>query len=155
MLIEAMRPGDIEAIAQLRFEAFFQGSDRTLEEDAAGLRGFVANGSPETALVARIDDVPVGSVLLVQHELEPAHDLSPWLAGLVVAGGHRRKGVGTALVRALERRAAAQDVGTLYLYTWEARAFYAALGWKPVETFEQDGETTMLMSRGLHNLPAT
>ena len=75
MLIEAMRPGDIEAIARLRFQAFFQGSDRTLEEDAAGLRGLVANGNPETALVARIDDVPVGSVLLVQHELEPAHDL--------------------------------------------------------------------------------
>ncbi len=155
MLIEAMRPGDIAAIAQLRFEAFFQGGDRTLEEDAAGLRSLVADGGLETALVARIDGVPVGSVLLVQHELEPAHNLSPWLAGLVVANGHRRKGVGTALVRALERRAAAQDVETLYLYTWEARAFYTALGWKPVETFEQDGETTMLMSRGLHNLPTT
>lgn len=155
MLIEAMRHSDVEAIARLRFDAFFHGSSRTLEEDIVGLRDLVASGGPETALVARIDGVPVGSVLLVQHELESAHDLTPWLAGLVIAEGYRRQGIGTALVRALERCAAARHVGTLYLYTWEARAFYAALGWEPVETFEQDGETTMLMSRVLHNLPTT
>lgn len=155
MLIEAMLPGDVEAIARLRFDAFFHGSARTLEEDVAGLRSLLTDGVADTALVARVDGVPVGSVLLVQHELEPAHDLTPWLAGLVVADRYRRQGVGMALVRALERLAAARDVGTLYLYTWEARAFYAALGWETVETFEQDGETTMLMSRGLHNLPTT
>jgi GNAT superfamily N-acetyltransferase len=87
--------------------------------------------------------------------LEPAHDLTPWLAGLVVAEEHLGKGIGSALVNAVERRAAAAGIATLYLYTWQARAFYPALGWKAVETFEQDGETMMLMSRGLHNLPAT
>lgn len=155
MLIEMMRNGDIEAIARLRFDAFFQESVRTLEQDAAGLRGLMAGDGLEAALVARIDGVPVGSVLLVDRELEPAHDLTPWLAGLVVAKDQRRQGIGKALVKALEQRAAAAGVGTLYLYTWQARRFYTAVGWNPVETFEQDGETMMLMSRGLHNLPAT
>ena len=154
-MIEAMREDDIETIARLRFDAFFQGSARTLHDDATGLRGLVTSGGLETAFVARIGGEPVGSVLLVQSELEPVHDLTPWLAGLVVAQEHRRKGIGSALVRAVERRAVAAGVAALYLYTWQARAFYAALGWKAVETFEQDGEAMMLMSRGLHNLPAT
>ena len=155
-VIETMCEGDIETVARLRFDAFFQDSARTLEEDAAGLRRLMAgDGDLEAAFVARIGGAPVGSVLLVHRELEPAHDLTPWLAGLVVAEGHRRKGIGSALVNAVERRAAAAGIATLYLYTWQARAFYPALGWKAVETFEQDGEAMMLMSRGLHNLPAT
>ena len=40
-------------------------------------------------------------------------------------------------------------VETLYLYTWEARDFYATLGWTAVETFDQDGGTMLLMSRRL------
>jgi predicted N-acetyltransferase YhbS len=154
-MIEAMREDDVETIARLRFDAFFQRSARTLEDDAAGLRGLMTSGGLETAFVARIGGTPVGSVLLVHRELEPAHDLTPWLAGLVVAEEHRRKAIGSALVKAVERRAAAAGIATLHLYTWQARAFYAALGWSLVETFEQDGETMMLMSRDLHNLPAT
>lgn len=156
MLIEAMREGDIGTIARLRFDAFFQASARTLEEDADGLLKLVASDGLEAALVARVDGMPVGSALLVHRELEPAHDLTPWLAGLVVAEEHRGRGIGSALVGAVEERAAAAGVGTLYLYTWQARGFYAALGWKAVETFEQDGETMMLMSRSdFHSLPAT
>jgi predicted N-acetyltransferase YhbS len=125
-----------------------------VEEDAAGLRKLLAAGGLEAAFVARLGGIPVGSVLLVRHELDPAHDLSPWLAGLVVAEGYRRRGIGSALVRAVEERAAAAGVGTLYLYTLQASRFYAALGWTAVETFEQAGEAMMLMSRGLHNRPA-
>jgi GNAT superfamily N-acetyltransferase len=155
-VIEAMREADVDAIARLRFDAFFRGSTRTLEEDAAGLRALIDGDSAEPAFVARIDGAAVGSALLVRRELEPAHDLTPWLAGLVVAEPHRGKGIGSALVAAVERRAAAAGFGALYLYTWEARGFYIGLGWKPVETFKQDGETMMLMSRGdLHSLPAT
>jgi predicted N-acetyltransferase YhbS len=154
-MIESMHEDDIETIARLRFDAFFHGSSRTVEEDAAGLRKLLAAGGLEAAFVARLGGIPVGSVLLVRHELEPAHDLSPWLAGLVVAEGHRRRGIGSALVRAVEERAAAAGVGTLYLYTGQASRFYAALGWKAVQTFEQAGEAMILMSRGLHNLPAT
>ena len=40
-------------------------------------------------------------------------------------------------------------VERLYLYTWEARDFYAALGWTVVEPFEQDGDPMLLMAREL------
>jgi predicted N-acetyltransferase YhbS len=144
--IEPMHERDVETIAQLRLATFFKGTGRTIEDDTAGLRALLAGDGFEVAFVARIGDVPVGSCLLVRHELEPAHDLTPWLAGLAVDGGHRNKGIGSALVRATEAHAAARGVETLYLYTWEARDFYAALGWNMIEVFGQDDETMALMS---------
>jgi GNAT superfamily N-acetyltransferase len=148
-IIEPMTECDVEAVARLRVAAFFEGSARTPDEDAAGLRTLLAGDGFETALVARIDDISVGTCLLVRHELEPAHDLTPWLAGLVVDRNHRNKGIGRALVAAVEAHAASIGVERLYLYTWEARDFYTGLGWVVVEQFEQDGHPMLLVAREL------
>jgi GNAT superfamily N-acetyltransferase len=145
--IEPMTERDVVGAAQLRLAAFFKGTGRTLEDDAAALRGLLAGDGFEAAYVARIDDVLVGTCLMVRHELEPARDLTPWLAGLVVEKGYQSRGIGTSLVRAIEAHAGSMGVGTLHLYTWEARGFYSALGWNTVETFEDHGEPTVLMSR--------
>ncbi|WP_224543470.1 GNAT family N-acetyltransferase [Mesorhizobium sp. CA16] len=147
--IEAMAEGDVEAIAGLRLAAFFEGTDRTLDEDMAGLRGLIAGDGSETAFVARDRGRPIGSCLLVRSEISSPHDFSPWLAGLIVEDGYRGSGVGTALVRTVEARAVSAGIGKLYLYTWQARGFYEALGWTAVETFEQDGAPMLLMSREL------
>lgn len=147
--MEPMTESDVEAVARLRVAAFFEGSARTADEDAAGLRLLLPGDGFEKALVARVGDAPVGTCLLVRHELEPTHDLTPWLAGLVVDSNHRNKGIGGALVAAIEAHAASIGVERLYLYTWEARDFYAGLGWVVVELFEQDGHPMLLMAREL------
>lgn len=147
--IEAMAEGDVEAIAGLRLEAFFEGTGRTLEEDVAGLRGLIAGDGFEAAFVARERGRPIGSCLLVRDEISSPHDLTPWLAGLVVEEAYRGGGIGTALVKTVEAHAASAGIGMLYLYTWQARGFYEALGWTAVETFKQDGEPMLLMSRKL------
>lgn len=147
--IETMAEGDVEAIARLRLAAFFEGSGRTLQEDMDGLRGLIAGDGFEAAFVARDRGRPIGNCLLVRNEIEPAHDLTPWLAGLIVDEACRGQGVGTALVKAIEARAASAGVNKLYLYTWQARRFYEALGWTAVEPFEQDSEPMLLMSKRL------
>ncbi|MER9242939.1 hypothetical protein [Mesorhizobium sp. M0633] len=38
----------------------------------------------EAAFVARLDSAPIGSCMLVRNKIDLAHDLTPWLAGLVV-----------------------------------------------------------------------
>lgn len=145
-----MNESDVEPVARLRMEAFFADTDRSLEEDMADLRALIGNGDPkEASLVARLAGTLAGSILLVRHELDARHDLSPWLAGLVVAPDARRQGVGTVLVRALEDHARLCGVERLYLYTWEARRFYALLGWRAVETFEDGDGPMMLMARRL------
>lgn len=149
VIVEPMRETDIETVVRLRFEAFFVGSSRTRTEEVTGLAALMAGDGFECALVARIGDAPIGSVLMVRHELESPHSLSPWLAGLVVAPKHRRRGIGAALVRAVETHAATVGVNDLYLYTWQSRDFYAARGWTEVETFEQHGEPMLLMARSI------
>mgnify|MGYP001035410033 CR=1 FL=1 len=153
VVIEPMREEDVEAVARLRIEAFFKDSDRTMAEDAAGLRELLRGDGFECSLVARIDAEAVGSILFVRHELEPAHALTPWLAGLVVAENFRRQGIGAALVRAVETHARAVGTGRLHLYTWQARNFYAALGWQAVERIVQDGEPMFLMIREIATAP--
>jgi len=149
LTIEAMAEGDVETIARLRLAAFFDGTGRTLDEDMDGLRGLLAADGFEAALVARDRGRPIGSCLLVRNEIDPAHDLTPWLAGLIVDESYRGQGVGRALLTAVEAHAASVGVGMLYLYTWQARRFYEALGWIAVEPFEQDGEPMLLMSKKL------
>jgi len=146
--IEAMAEGDVEMIARLRLAAFFEGTGRTLDEDMAGLRGLIGGGF-EAAFVARDRARPIGSCLLVRDEIDSPHDLTPWLAGLIVEEAYRGAGIGAALVRTVEAHAASAGIGTLYLYTWQARGFYEALGWTALETFEQDGAPMLLMSRSL------
>jgi predicted N-acetyltransferase YhbS len=147
--IELMTERDVEAVARLRLAAFFAGTARTLEDDAAGLRGLAGSDGFEAAFVARDGGQPVGSCLFVRDEIDPVHDLTPWLAGLVVDKAFRGRGIGAALVKTVEAHAASAGVRRLYLYTWEARPLYEALGWIVVEAFEQDGEPMLLMSRSL------
>jgi predicted N-acetyltransferase YhbS len=146
-LIRPMKERDVDFLARLRSDAFFEGSDRAVEEDAEGLR--LLDGRFEIALVAELGGVVVGSGLFIRQELEPAHDLTPWLAGLVVAPERRGRGIGRSLVRAVEAHALSAGAAELYLYTWEAKDFYAALGWQAIETFRQNGQPMMLMSRQL------
>lgn len=147
--IGPMREHQVETIARLRCSAFFEGSDRTVAEDAEDLRGLLRDGVFETALAAEIGGAAVGSCLFVRNELEPAHDLTPWLAGLVVAPGWRGRGFGRDLVRAVERHAARVGCAKLHLYTGAAEPFYAALGWQVDDRFIDHGEAMVLMSRRL------
>ncbi|MER9340784.1 GNAT family N-acetyltransferase, partial [Mesorhizobium sp. M0601] len=108
-------PTPAQAGRRLGAGLFTVDTARTLEDDIAGLRKLLAGDGFETSLVARIGDVPVGTCLLVRRELELAHELTPWLAGLAVAPKHQHQGIGTALVRATEARAASAGVVEFYL----------------------------------------
>jgi len=55
------------------------------------------------------------------------------LRSLVVEETHRAAGVGTALCAALETRAAADGVDTLYLLTTTAAGFFAGRGYAGIE----------------------
>ncbi|RUU14594.1 GNAT family N-acetyltransferase [Mesorhizobium sp. USDA-HM6] len=148
-IVETMAECEVEAVARLRLAAFFEDTGRTLEEDIAGLRGLIAGDRFEAAFVARLGGLPIGSCLFVRNEIDPAHDMTPWLAGLIVDENYRGRGVGVALLKAVEAHAASVGVDKLYLYTWQARRFYQALGWTAVDTFEQNGEPMLLMKRSL------
>ena len=123
-------------------EASFKMELRSLEQFASDQRHGVA-------LIAKIDGEPIGTCLLAESEIEPNHDVSPWLTSLFVVPEHRRKGAGAVLVRAIEDQARERGFSRLYLYTSDAVGFYERLGWQVLDRTSWKGFDTALMVHDL------
>lgn len=121
--------------------------DRTLE-DVERLIGERTNTTKiPVALVAFEGGELLGTVCLKVHDMDTRLDLTPWLAGLYVAAPWRRKGIGTALVSAIEKKAHELQVEKLYLFTPESEGFYSRLGWHVYERTEYHGHPATIMGK--------
>jgi len=141
---------EAELAARWRYDAFFADGSDTFENSRAALMDFLRRqDGHEVGLVAMCDGQPAGLCLFVRAEIDPKHDLTPWLAALFVAPDFRKRGIGAALVRAIEDHARLVGTATLHLYTLEAEPFYARLGWQTRERFDWHGERMVLMTREL------
>jgi GNAT superfamily N-acetyltransferase len=118
-------------------------------QELRSLELFASDRRHGVVLVAKADDKPIGTCLLVESEIEPNHDVSPWLAGLFVVPEHRREKAGAVLVRAIEDQARERGFSRLYLYTTEAVGFYATLGWSVLDRTNWKGSDIALMVRDL------
>ena len=110
---------------------------------------FASDQGRGVAQVAKADGEPIGTCLLAESEIEPNHDVSPWLAGLFVVPERRRKGAGAVLVRAIEDQARERGFSRLYLYTSDAVGFYERLGWQVLDRTSWKGFDTALMVHDL------
>jgi GNAT superfamily N-acetyltransferase len=97
------------------------------------LQGCCGRQEIPTVVIAFDEDRLLGSAMLVEHDMDTRMELSPWLAGVFVAPGSRKQGVGAALVRRVVENATALGVKRLYLYSPSTEAFYSRLGWMLVE----------------------
>jgi GNAT superfamily N-acetyltransferase len=102
------------------------------------------------AWVAFVGATPVGSVSLIEHNMDTHKELTPWLAALFVLPSHRGQGIGTALVQRCEEEAWATGANRLYLYTSPARLFYARLGWSTFAEVMYEGKRVTIMVRETH-----
>ncbi len=86
-------------------------------------------------VLALLDDVEVGVAVLKAHEMrEVFPERTPWLGSLYVRSEYRGRGIASALVREIERRALALGFATLHLQTERLDGgLYARLGWTAVE----------------------
>ena len=102
-------------------------------------------GGLPCAWVAFADQEPVGSVSLVECNMDTRKDLTPWLSALFVVPAHRGGGIGAALVKRCEREAALAGANRLYLYTERAVEYYRRLGWEVMfaEVYEEKPVTIM------------
>ena len=121
----------------------------SLEQELRSLDLLASDQSHGVVLVAKADGEPIGTCLLVELEIEPNHDVSPWLAGLFVVPEHRRRGAGAELVRAIEDQARQRGFSRVYLYTTETVEFYERLGWSVLDRTNWKGSDTALMVRDL------
>ena len=137
--LEADEPA-FDVVARWRYDAFFAQDGITFEESRDALRTWMDGLGYEE---------PAGSCLFVREEIDPKHDLTPWLAALYVAPEFRNRGIASALVGAIEQHARSVGCGELYLYTITAEPLYAKLGWTVQDRFDSNGEKFVLMARSL------
>lgn len=75
----------------------------------------------------------VGAIALVDFDdLEEFRDLKPWVAAFIVDPNRRGSGIGSEMLAALEERARAFLIPTLYLWTEDQRDFYRNRGYQLV-----------------------
>lgn len=100
-----------------------------------------------TVLVAVHGETFLGSVNLLASEMATRPALSPWMAQLFVVNSERGRGVGNALVSASIDHAAELGFRRTYLYTsGKLPAYYASLGWRPIEEVEYLGKMRTIMT---------
>ena len=121
----------------------------TLEQRVVRIRGKMNVDRIPVAFVALDDaDDIVGTASLIFDDLE-GDPRNPWLASVFVLPTHRRKGIASALVRAVEATARRLGYSRLYLFTSTAPDLYAGLGWRPLERRDYRGEHIQVMDRTL------
>jgi len=147
-----LEPSDseISICARWRTGEFAEVLGTSVAEEEQVLRELAADQSQQVALIALCDGVAAGTCLLVTSEIDPLHDVSPWLAGLYVAPEFRGIGVGRTLVAAIEEQARARSFPRIYLYTDDSEVpYYRKLGWNAAERVDWKSLPTNLMVREL------
>jgi predicted N-acetyltransferase YhbS len=119
--------------------------DETLEMRYAKLRFHMHTDSLPLALVASADGELFGMGALREHDLPDHEEFTPWLGGMFVLPQHRRRGVGAALCRALEKKAWLMGFPVLYLFTLDQQRLYARLGWQHLQSSSWLGHPVDIM----------
>ncbi len=82
------------------------------------------------------DDTVLGTAAIKSESVGSELGVGPWLAALLVAKEHRCKGVGTALIEAVERHAQGLGFEAIYCSTDTTEGILAHRGWEPFGTTE-------------------
>ena len=122
---------------------------QTLDQRRARIQGKMNVDRVPIAFVALGDDGDiVGTASLIFDDLE-GDPRNPWLASVYVPPEHRRKGVASVLVGAVEDAARRIGYDRLYLFTTSAASLYAVLGWRALELCDYRGEHVQVMDKSL------
>lgn len=121
--------------------------DGTLETWIERLANRTGRDTIPTTYVALSDGGDLlGSVSLVDCDMETRPDLWPWLAGLFVRPDARNCGVGSALVTYATKKVREMGIQTLYLYTSSSESLYSKLGWSTIDREGYESKNVAIMS---------
>lgn len=85
-------------------------------------------------LIAFLDGELVGMINLRQQAMQGYPQYSPALGGLYVLPAFRKRGVATAMIKAIMALARKENHARIYTSTATANGLMEGLGWKPIQT---------------------
>lgn len=105
----------------------------------------------ETIIAATRDDRLIGTIAVVQSDLEGYEHLRPWLSCFYLLPAERGKGIGPPLIQAACDWAERANHSNLYLYALKGRltGYYGRFDWQPVSDLNRDGEAFQIMRKAL------
>jgi len=129
--------------------------ERSAASYAAQLEACLGDDALPVCLVGLLGDEPVATATLKFREIEYAADADFWIGWVCVRHDMRGRGLGRALVEAVEAVATGRGLSPLYLHTPEKETFYAHLGWTTLERAIADGGPTTVMTKTVAPLDGT
>lgn len=127
-------PAFADTIADRGWHAWWTESGVPLEDYRAHLTPMLEQDRIPSALVAHDEDHYIGSVLLIENDLDERPDYAPWIAALWVEPEFRRKGIAAQLIARSRELAAELGYDTCYLCASpDKRAYYMKQGFTLLE----------------------
>ena len=104
-------------------------------------------------LLALLDGQPCGVAVLKPQSIPSHAHLSPWAAAGYVLPALRGRGIGAALLAALEEEAAALGYPHIYCATATAASLLERSGWTSIESVEREGKQVAVYQKPLVHTP--
>ena len=120
--------------------------DWTVDQAADEL---AAHGPLPMSLIALDGDIALGCASLLDDDEVTGWVDRIWLGNVVVLGTERGRGIGAALVDAIERYAASMGFPELHLVTSTAIDWYERRGWTALGVADVHGHAMTVMRRAL------
>ena len=123
--------------------------DETIESRTERLLQRCGAGGIPSVFIAFDGPTLFGSATLFQHGQLDRLNLEAWLANVYVTPSMRRKGIGAALVSAVEAEARQSNITRLCLFTTDFQKYYERRGWTFVDQFQGQYELQTVMALDL------
>jgi predicted N-acetyltransferase YhbS len=128
-------PHFADSVADRGWNAWWTESEFSLRKYRAGLEPMLRGENIPLAFVAHRGQTYLGSVLLIENDLEQRPNLSPWIAALWVDVEHRGQGIAESLMASARTAAASLGIDKIYLCAEvQVARYYLARGWQLIET---------------------
>jgi GNAT superfamily N-acetyltransferase len=128
------QPQHLTTIAKWIHRQWWSETDTPIESIGRWLNTHLGETGFPATFIAIVDSEVVGSVSLHETEAEDRPAYRPYLGALFVKPDHRGRGLGQALVRAVEAHARQLGYAVVYLNAADVTVgLYERLGWQVVE----------------------
>jgi predicted N-acetyltransferase YhbS len=128
-------PDMADIIANRCWNAWWTETEVSLAEYLAHLEPMMAGKDVPLALVAHVQGEYLGSVLLIESDLDDRPQYTPWIAALWVEPKSRRQGIAAKLIEAARGEAAFHGYGLCYLCaTPDNSPYYLARDFEKIES---------------------
>ncbi len=143
----ADEPGAANKVAQWYFDEWCKDTGRySFESVQEKVSASINRDRAPLIVLAKESDTLLGSAELKIREMDTYPQYEFWLGGVYVIKPARGKGIGSALVNEVIKRAQEIGIKKIYLQTEKlSGGLYSAHGFEPIEKTDSKGVTVLVM----------